>query len=179
MSGRWPALEAAELGLAPEERAAWQAGLERLAGRVPVDGPRPRVYVEVWPQPPTAATGCLPELLRWIGADPFLVPPASHSAEVSWEELLEFDPQLVAYAVQGQGTDYAPETFLSVEGWDRSEAAVQRRVYSVQAAPGPGPALVEWAALLQDLVGEGYWGWPLAQASGLRRLGPPKQRERP
>ena len=179
MSRRWPALEAAAAALAEDGRGPWADGLGRLAARVPLDGARPRVYVEVRTQPPTAATGCLPELLRWIGADPFMVPPASRSAEVSWEELLEFDPQLVVYAVDGQGTDYAPEAFLSVEGWDRSEAAVHRRVFSVGAAPEPGPALLEWARLLQDLVGEGFWGWPPAQASGLRRLGRPIQRERP
>jgi hypothetical protein len=131
--------------------------------------------VEVWPQPPTAATGCLPELLRWIGTEPFLVPPASQSAQVSWEELLEFDPQLVAYAVPGQGTDYDPGAFLEVEGWDRSEAALGRRVFSLEEAPQPGPALLEWAGLLQDLVGEGFWGWPEARAKGLRRLGGPFQ----
>jgi ABC-type Fe3+-hydroxamate transport system substrate-binding protein len=172
-------LERACLALGAADQVRWRQALERLAGRVPQDGPRPRVYVEVWPTPPTAATGCVPELLSWIGADPFLVPPASQSAEVSWEELLEFDPQLVAYAVRGRGTDYAPEAFLKVEGWDRSEAALQGRVFSLAPAPEGGLGLLDWAAGMQALIGEGFWGWPRAQAEGLRRLGGPTQGDRP
>ena len=179
MTQAWPELERARLALAAGDQALWQQGLDRLAAQVPQDGRRPRAYVEVWPSPPTAATGCVPELLRWIGADPFLVPPASQSAEVSWEELLEFDPQLVAYAVRGQGTDYAPEAFLKVEGWDRSEAAVQRRVFSVPEAPQSGLGLLDWAGRMQALIGEGFWGWPRAQAEGLRRLGGPNQGDKP
>jgi ABC-type Fe3+-hydroxamate transport system substrate-binding protein len=179
MSQTWLQLERAGLALGPKDQVLWRQGLERLAARVPGDGARPRVYVEVWPTPPTTATGCVPELLRWIGADPFLVPPASQSAEVSWEELLEFDPQLVAYAVRGLGTGYAPESFLKVEGWDRSEAAVRRRVFSVAEAPEGGLGLLEWAGRMQALLGEGFWGWPRAQAEGLRRLGGPNQGDRP
>jgi ABC-type Fe3+-hydroxamate transport system substrate-binding protein len=85
--------------------------------------PRPRVYIQVGAQPPLAAEQAVQDRVRAAGGEPFLIPPGG-STRVSWEELMEFDPQLVLYAVRGQGRAFDPSEFLGIEGWDKTEAAV-------------------------------------------------------
>jgi iron complex transport system substrate-binding protein len=165
------------LGRAEEGRtlaADFKAGLDALRAAVPTDALRPRVYVEEWHQPPMAAGNWVPDLVRLVGGEPFLLPPGSLSRELSWEELMEFDPQLVVYSLCGIGLKQAPEEFLKVEGWDKTEAARKRAVFSIDddLFNRPGPRLLEGGRLLQHLIGEAYWGWDKVNSPALRRLAP-------
>jgi len=119
-----------------------------------------------------AAGNWVPDLVRLVGGEPFLLPPGSLSRELSWEELMEFDPQVVIYSICGLGLKRAPEEFLRVEGWDKTEAARKRAVFSVDddLFNRPGPRLLEGGRLLQHLIGESYWGWPKVESVALRRL---------
>ena len=168
-----------ELGAAldrPEEaqRLAddFEAGLGGLARAVPAEAPRPRVYVEEWHQPPMAAGNWVPDLVRLAGGEPFLMAPGSLSREVSWEEVMEFDPQVVIYSICGLGLKRAPEEFLKVEGWDKSEAARKRAVFSIDddLFNRPGMRLIEGGRLMQRLIGEAHWGWDNVESAALRRL---------
>jgi iron complex transport system substrate-binding protein len=169
----------AEIGAALGRKKEGQAlaeefeySLKKLAGAVPQDAFRPRLYVEEWHQPPMASGNWVPALIRVAGGEPFLLPPGSLSREISWEELLEFDPQLVVYSICGLGLQRAPEEFLKVEGWDKTEAAVRRAVFSVNddLFNRPGPRLIEGAQLVQKLIAEVYGGGPKVKSRDLRRL---------
>ena len=151
----------------------FEAGLASLGTRVPADAPRPRVYVEEWHQPPMAAGNWVPDLVRLAGGEPFLMAPGSLSREVSWEEVMEFDPQVVIYSICGLGLKRAPEEFLKVEGWDKTEAAKKRAVFTIDddLFNRPGMRLIEGGKLMQGLIGEAYWGWDKVTSQALRRLG--------
>jgi iron complex transport system substrate-binding protein len=153
--------------------ADFESGLATLASRVPTDAPRPRVYVEEWHQPPMAAGNWVPDLVRLAGGEPFLMAPGSLSREISWEEVMEFDPQVVIYSICGLGLKRAPEEFLKIEGWDRTEAARKRAVFTIDddLFNRPGMRLIEGGKLMQRLIGEAYWGWDKVESSDLRRLG--------
>jgi ABC-type Fe3+-hydroxamate transport system substrate-binding protein len=132
---------------------------------------RPRVYIQVGAQPPLAAEEAVQARVRAAGAEPFLIPPGG-STRVSWEELMEFDPQMVIYAVRGQGRAFDPSEFLGIEGWDKTEAAVMRRVYSCDAElfdPAAG-RLDEGEGLLKGLLLEQFGGGSELESSSLRRL---------
>lgn len=124
----------------------------------------PRVYVQVGATPPRAAGPDLIQLVDAAGGLSFRPTPGVTSNEVSWEEVLEFDPQLVVYAIEGQGRRFDPSEFLGIEGWDKTEAAVMRRVFSVDPAFFEGPALMK--ALIEECFGQG----PEVEHAGLRRL---------
>ena len=140
------------------DRRLWDEGWAALAARVPDGAPRPRVYIEEFRCPPKAAGGWVPDMVRIAGGEPFLTPPGSGDWEVSWEEMMEFDPQLVLLL----GLDRAPEEWMAIEGWDRVEAAREGRIYSVEGKPfsAPGLDLLDGGRLLQALIGEAFWGWP-------------------
>jgi iron complex transport system substrate-binding protein len=168
-----------ELGraLGREEEAlalaqTFQHALEDLSRAVPEALERPRVYIEEWHQPPMAAGNWVPALVRAAGGIPFLLPPGSLSRELSWEELVEFDPQVVVYSICGLGLKRAPEEFLKIEGWNRTEAARRRAVFSIDddLLNRPGPRLIEGGRILQQLIGEAHWGWPRKDSAAVRRL---------
>jgi ABC-type Fe3+-hydroxamate transport system substrate-binding protein len=95
--------------------------------------------------------------------------PISGTDEVAWEEIMEFDPQLVLYAVEGQGRAFDPQEFLRIEGWNRTEAAVRGRIYSVDEGVLAEPRL--GAPLLRALLAEQFWGGSRVEHPALRRLG--------
>lgn len=150
----------------------FEEGLAALRAKVPVDALRPRVYLQEWHRPPMVAGNWVPELITVAGGTPFLLTPGSISTEISWEELMEFDPQMVVYNICGQGLRFDPRELYSVEGWDRTEAARARRVFSVDddLFNRPGLGLLEGARLLQDLLVESFSGGARVESPALRRL---------
>jgi iron complex transport system substrate-binding protein len=167
----------AALGLESEAAALalrWDEGWAALEARAPAGLERPRVFIEEWHQPPMAAGNWVPDLVRAAGGEAFLTAPGSHSLEVSWEEVMEFDPQIVVLSLCGIGLSQAPEQWMKMEGWDRVEAARTGRVFSVDDSlfNRPSLALLEGGRLLQQLIGEALWGWPPCRDARLRRLEP-------
>lgn len=150
----------------------FEDGVAALRAAVPADAPRPRVYLQEWHRPPMVAGNWVPELITAAGGTPFLLTPGSISTEISWEELMEFDPQMVVYNICGQGLRFDPHELYSVEGWDRTEAARMRRVFSVDddLFNRPGLGLLQGAALLQALLAECFGAGARVESLALRRL---------
>ncbi len=104
-------------------------------------------------------------MLLAAGAEPFNRKLGEISREITWEELMEFDPEIAVYSICGVGLNFDPGSFLKVEGWNTLSAAKSRRIYSVDDSlfNVPGPRLIEGVKLLRDLI-EGSMG------AGLRGL---------
>lgn len=152
----------------------WDDGWARVSEKVPSHAPRPRVFAQAWHDPPRVFGDWMPDLLRLAGGEPFLTPPGSQSLDVSWEEVMEFDPQVVLISLPGIGLDYDPRDWLETEGWDRVEAAVSGRVACLDPAlfSRPSLALLDAAGIVQGLIGEAAWGWPAGDDPRVRRLRP-------
>lgn len=150
----------------------FEAGLQALRDGVSAEAVRPRVYLQEWHRPPMVAGNWVPELISAAGGTPFLLTPGSISAEVSWEEVMEFDPQIVVYNICGQGLRFDPRELYGIEGWDRTEAARTRKVFSwdetlLQGEPAGWQAA---GRLLQSLIAEVAWGGSAVTDAALRRL---------
>lgn len=115
---------------------------------------RPRVYVEEWDKPPMAAGNWVPEMLLAAGAEPFSRSLGELSQVVSWEELMEFDPEIVVYSICGVGLHFDPSVFLKTEGWNTLNAARERRICSVDDSllNIPGPRIIEGVSLLREVI---------------------------
>jgi iron complex transport system substrate-binding protein len=115
---------------------------------------RPRIYVEEWDKPPMAAGNWVPEMVLAAGAEPFDRKLGELSREVTWEELMEFDPEMVVYSICGVGKAFDPKSFLSVEGWNTLSAARTGRLYSVDDSlfNVPGPGLIKGIEALRQLI---------------------------
>lgn len=71
-------------------------GLEEVRARAAEAGSRPRVALVEWLDPPMVAGHWMPELVRIAGGEPVLVTEPGYSPTVSWEEIAEADPDVVA-----------------------------------------------------------------------------------
>jgi iron complex transport system substrate-binding protein len=131
---------------------AFHSSLDALRSAPPLS--RPRIYVEEWDKPPMAAGNWVPEMVLAAGGEPFNRRLGELSAEISWEELMEFDPEIVLYSICGVGKAFDPSVFRKTEGWNTLQAAKWGHVYSVDDSyfNVPGPRLVEGVKILKDLI---------------------------
>lgn len=74
--------------------SAFRERLEALRGAVAV-APRPNVACVEWLDPPMAAGGWMPELVRIAGGNPLLVTSPERFRTVGWQEIEAADPDVV------------------------------------------------------------------------------------
>jgi len=147
-------------------------GVQALAGKIPPRAYRPKLYVEHWVKPPTAAGGWSAELLSAAGAHYFPMLSRETTRPVRIQELIKFDPEIILFAVYGEGLSFNPNVVLKRIGWQDLSAVRKRRVFSLDESllNVPGPRLLEGAKVVQWILGEGFWGWPLFQSTFARRI---------
>lgn len=100
----------------------------------------PRVLLLRRGRPPTAAGGSAPSLIALAGGEAFRAAPDAFVAPsmpgpdgtVTWEEVMEFDPQLVLIDPDPDGGSFGVVDWMRIEGWDRVEASVQGRVFALE-----------------------------------------------
>ncbi len=147
-------------------------GLSALQSKIPLNAYRPKLYVEQWNKPPSAAGGWYSELMTQIGAHYFPMLSHESSRPVRFEEMLKFDPELMVFAVYGTGMTFDPAEALKRIGWEKIMAVRKRRVFTVEETllNRPGPRLMDGAKTIQWILGESFWGWPLVQSAFARRV---------
>ena len=147
-------------------------GLDALQSKIPPKAYRPKLYVEQWPKPISAAGGWYTELMPFIGAHYFPMLTREMSRAVKIQEMIKFDPEIIIFAVYGQGLTFNPDEALKRIGWENLNAVRKRRIFSVEESllNRPGPRMIEGAKVVQWILGEGFWGWPLVQSTYARRV---------
>jgi len=147
-------------------------GLAALQAKTPPNGYRPKLYVEQWNKPPSAAGGWYVELMSQAGAHYFPMLSRELSRTVKIEEILKFDPEIIIFSVFGTGSAFDPAEALKRIGWDKINAVKKRRIFTVEETllNRPGPRLVDGAKVVQAIMGESFWGWPLVQSAFARRV---------
>ena len=147
-------------------------GLAGLADKVPLSGYRPKVYCEQWNNPPTAAGGWYSELFAKVGAHYFPMLAHELNRPVKFEEIVKFDPEVIIFSVYGTGMTFDPAEALKRIGWQKISAVKKRCIFTVEETllNRPGPRLLEGAKVVQWILGESYWGWPLVQSTYARRV---------
>jgi len=119
-----------------------QAGLDAV-GRSVQGLARPRIFVEIWPDPLMSAPPWVAELVEIAGG--CFVPPGP-GRRVEEQEVLAADPQVIVLAWAGV-SDQQPERVLRRPGWEAVTAVRTGRVVPVREVilNAPSPRLVEGA----------------------------------
>ena len=81
-------------------------GLSGLQSKIPPNAYRPKLYVEQWNKPPSAAGGWYSELMPLLGAHYFPMLTRELSRSVKIEEMLKFDPEIIVFSVYGTGLTF-------------------------------------------------------------------------
>ncbi len=147
-------------------------GLSALQSKIPLNGYRPKLYVEQWNKPPSAAGGWYSELMNQIGAHYFPMLSRELNRPVKIEEIIKFDPEIIILSVFGTGMTFDPADVLKRMGWEKLNAVKKRRIFTIEETllNRPGPRLIDGAKVIQWIMGESFWGWPLVQSSFARRV---------
>ncbi len=139
--------------------------LRRRSAATPASGPRPRVAVVEWLDPPIVAGLWVPEMIRRAGGTPVAGADGEPGVRVTWPELRSLAPDLVvlspcSFPVERTRHELDLESLSrEVEG-----AAGSRGVFLADEAyfSRPGPRLADGVELLHHLIAAGpEWAAPM------------------
>jgi iron complex transport system substrate-binding protein len=114
---------------------------------------RPRLIALEWLDPPFVGGHWIPAMVEIAGGVDVAGPSGLKSPEVTWEELVELEPDLIV--VMPCGWDAEQSRAQAEEHWDRIQSLGSERVFAVDAASTysrPGPRLVDGVELLAHLL---------------------------
>jgi iron complex transport system substrate-binding protein len=126
---------------------------------------RVRVSFLEWVDPVYCGGHWVPQMLEWAGAEDRNSRIGTDSVRIPWEQVLDYQPEVIIAAPCGFNTRKALEQaqlLQSRPGWNDLPAVRHGKVYAVDANSyfaRPGPRLVEGVALLAHLIHREYFDW--------------------
>jgi iron complex transport system substrate-binding protein len=120
--------------------AEMQRHIEQVCTRV-VGTQRPRVFCEEWGKPVIVSQKWVAELVEAAGGE-FL---SAHGRQVTAEEILLLDPEVIIAAWCGAGDRVPLEKLIAERGWEQTTAAVSGRVFCIrdEFLNTPAPTLLQ------------------------------------
>lgn len=150
---------------AEELIAAGRARLEKLVADTQDLAVRPRVFCMEWLDPIYCSGHWVPEMVRIAGGVDRLGREGSDSVRIPWDQVREWDPEVLIIAPCGFHIDkvmeQAPRLF-EYPGWADLSAVRQNRVYAVDANAyfaRPGPRVIDGTELLAHLLQPEIFSW--------------------
>lgn len=122
------------------------------------DGERPRVAIFDWTDPVMIAGHWTAELVDWAGGAYGLAAVGERSRPREWEEIREYDPEIVIVAPCGFGLEQTAANKSDLterDGWDDLAAVQNDRVWAMDGhhyLNRPGPRLVETLEALAPIT---------------------------
>jgi iron complex transport system substrate-binding protein len=158
----------------------YAAGLQRRVAEVQMKtgslprGERPRVAAIEWIEPLMLAGNWMPELLELAGGAQPVAGHGRHSTYNSWQQVVEFDPQVLL--VMPCGFDLARTVAESgvlyrQPGWNDLSAVRAGRVFALDGNAyfnRSGPRIVDSLEIVAGLLHPALFGMPSATSDGLR-----------
>jgi len=152
-----------------------RARLERVAAQASRLTARPRVFCMEWIDPVYCSGHWVPEMVRIAGGIDKLGREAADSVRISWNDVLEWAPEVLIVMPCGCGLAKAAEEarqLFSYPGASDIPAVRNGRVYAVDANSyfaRPGPRVVEGTELLAHLLHPAVFEWK-GPSDAFRRL---------
>lgn len=123
-----------------------------------VKNQQPRVACLEWLSPPFNGGHWIPEMVALAGGTDPLGKLGEDSYRMPWQRVLDTDPEVILVMPCGYDLDKAVAEFRNTqlpEGWDRTSAARNGRVFAVNATAyfsRPGPRLVTGLEIMYALL---------------------------
>lgn len=146
----------------PERAAALvrelRARIDAVAATAGRATSRPRVFAMEWLDPPYTAGHWVPEMVRLAGGRDELGREGEPSVEVAWEQIAEYDPEILVLLPCSFSLERTLEELRAVrfpEAVARLSATRAGRVYAVEGATyfsRSGPSTVEGLRILGEIV---------------------------
>lgn len=106
-----------------------------------------KVYIEEWHDPPYASGNWVPEVAHIAGVQQFPVPAGELSSEVTLQQVIEFDPDMIVLSWCGAGALADPSLLKERQDWNALRAVQENAVKVIDDSllNRPGPRLVDGA----------------------------------
>ncbi len=153
-------------------------GRARLAKVADITGElaqRPRVFCMEWLDPVYCSGHWMPEIVSLAGGVDELARLGSDSVRISWDDVLEWAPEVLIVTPCGFNLDKVAElipTLRDYPGWSDLPAVRNDRVYAVDANSyfaRPSLRVVDGTELLAHLIHPDVFGWK-GPASAFRKM---------
>lgn len=134
-----------------------QRRLQQLSDSIPGTNPRPTVVCIEWLEPLMPAGNWIPELVELAGGQSLLSEAGKHSPWITWEDLVEANPDFIVIMPCGFGIERTRQElhFLTEHpGWPGLKAVQNGNVFLTdghQYFNRPGPRVVESAEILAEI----------------------------
>lgn len=135
----------------------WRLRIEAVQKRTDKMRRFPRVMVMEWVDPIYCAGHWLAEMVEIAGGQDVLSRKGEDSVRIGWNEVLEWQPEVIIVAPCGYNKAQAEEQMkllYGLPGWESVPAVRHRRVHAVDANAylvRPGPRLADGLEMLADL----------------------------
>lgn len=149
---------------AEELVAAGRARVEKIAA-LTRNLSRPRVFCMEWLDPVYCSGHWVPEMVRLAGGVDALAQEGKDSVRISWDDVLEFAPEVLIITPCGFNLEKTVEESSKLStfpDWSSLPAVRNGRVYAVDANSyfaRPGPRVVDGTELLAHLVHPELFAW--------------------
>jgi iron complex transport system substrate-binding protein len=156
--------------------AEGRARLEKVEAATLAASSRPRVFCMEWMDPVYCCGHWVPEMVRIAGGIDKLGREGADSVRISWQDVLQWRPEVLIVMPCGFGLEKAAEQarlLSGYAGWADLPAVRARRVYAVDANSyfaRPGPRVVEGTELLAHLLHPDLFEWK-GPAGAFRSVG--------
>jgi iron complex transport system substrate-binding protein len=145
--------------------ASGKSRIEKIASISRTLKYRPRVFCCEWVDPIYCSGHWVPEMAELAGGIDSLSRKGSDSVRISWDEVLQWAPEIFVISPCGfnleKTLEQTPHLF-SQPGWRDLPAVKAGRVYAVDANSHfarPGPRVVEGTELVAHLFHPEFFGW--------------------
>ncbi len=152
-----------------------RARLAKIEAAARTASSRPRVFCMEWMDPVYCCGHWVPEMVRIAGGLDQIGRDGSDSVRVSWEDVLQWRPEVLIVMPCGFDLEKAADharMLASYPGWADLPAVRNGRVYAVDANSyfaRPGPRIIEGTELLAHLLHPDLFAWQ-GPASAFRKL---------
>ncbi len=150
---------------AEEVTAAARDKLAKIARRTSSAASRPRVFCMEWLDPIYASGHWVPRMVEIAGGVDGLAQREADSIRVSWDDVLQWAPEILIIAPCGFNLAQVLERsaqLANYPGWSNLPAVSNGRVYAVDANSyfaRPGPRVVNGTELLAHLIHPSLCRW--------------------
>ena len=142
-----------------------RARLERVENKIRNLAQRPRVFCMEWLDPVYCSGHWVPEMVQIAGGVDQLSRPGSDSVRVSWDDVLEWDPEVLVITPCGYDLPRViaeSQKLPDYPDWSKLSAVRNGRVFAVDANSyfaRPGPRVVNGTELLAHLINPDIFSW--------------------
>lgn len=127
---------------------------------------RPRTICIEWIEPLMLAANWTPELIKMAGGENGLSVAGQHSSYGSWDQVVEYDPEVILVAPCGfdlARTTVEAQRLTALKGWESLSAVRSLRVFAIDGSAylnRSGPRLIESLEILAHLFHPGIFPPP-------------------